>query len=1536
MRRSLSLLGSFHATIDDKPVTFPTDRARALLAYLAVERDRPHRREALAALFWPDKPESTGRVNLRQALARVRRAIGDLQAPTPALLVSNTAIQFNKESELWVDAISFLALLDACRTHPHRRLDACRNCTERLEQAIELYKGDFLTGLTLSDSNAFEEWRLFKQEELHTQALDALNHLAIYYERRRDYERATRYLQRQIELESWREEAHARLMRVLALKGDRTAALNQYDLCRRTLAEELGVEPSPATVQLYERIRDDKIQPERIEVDNPYKGLQAFQELDAADFYGRDVFIERLVQAINQQPLVTVLGPSGSGKSSLIFAGLLPRLSTPLELTAAHPAQTGADPKHRRPPGPDDSQHRTQWFVAAFRPGARPFYQLAVALAPLLAPPVNVDELARKLKQDVCSLGELIEPALQTRRDGGALTDTVSGRNDHKMLLIIDQFEELYTLCQDEETRREFLNLLLRSVGDGPNASRCIVLLPSMRADFVGQALAYRPLADAIQQGGLILGPMNDRELQQAIEEPARSRGVIFEPGLVERILNDVSNSPGSLPLLEFALTLLWQRQEDGKLTHAAYEEIGQIAGALTSYADKVYEALSDEDQARTRRIFLQLVQPGQGTEDTRRVVTRGELGETNWQLVRKLADARLLITDRSPSGQDTAEVAHEALIRSWTRLRGWLDEDRTFRTWQHRLRSALEQWEATNFDDGALLRGAPLAEAEAWAAERREDLSPQEQAFIDKSLALSEKERRDAEAQQARELAQAQALAELERQKAEAEQRRADTAARARQRLLWLTIGLGVMLVLVAITTAQAFRSGRQARLQAEAAVTAQAAAQAERSVAESERQRAEAAARRALSRQLAAQAINNLDEKLDLAILLSLESLRLSDSPSDRTDLLTELTFTPFASQFLHEHTGPIHYLAYGPGPQGLVSGGSAGPFFTWDLSTKKIVKKLPLELREGTVLTLSPDGRWLAVGQDATIDIWDVESGQLSYPSLGSRTENVNYMAFSENGGKLVVGDKGGNVVVWDVATGQRDMIFTGAGKSAVVAVSPKADKVAFGGKVNKKLAIFIGDVETGELVEEPSLGHTANIHQMRFSPDGSMLASASFDGSVRLWDTQTGRLVFEPLLGHDGRVLSVAFSPDGRILASGGTDNAIFLWDTTTGAQIGAPFIGHSNWIRELVFSPDGKTLVSADADGNIILWDMSLRQILRGHTDRVRSVALSPDGRTLITGSFDGAIVRWDTATGQPLGPPLTEQERTIIQVAYSPRGDTFASSDAGGGIILWDANTGRPRFPKLTAHEDVVIGLAFSPDGEILASGDFSGNINLWDVATGKPIHSPIQAHDGWALSLAFGPDGRLLASGGTDGIIRLWQVTRRNAGEPVDVKEVVEPVAAHSNWVTSLAFDTQGKTLVSSSSDGAIGIWNPMTLEPVGRPLTGHKTQVWSVAFDHGDEDRTIVSLGGEGSVIRWDLASREPLGPPLITGGESESMALSPDGRTLYLGSFDETASIWRLDKRPWPERACQLANRNLTEDEWRQHLATEPYAKTCPDLP
>ncbi|GEM_PF-2938555 len=440
----------------------------------------------------------------------------------------------------------------------------------------------------------------------------------------------------------------------------------------------------------------------------PYRGLFHFGPDDAEFFFGREVFIEELFKATQTRNFIPLLGASGSGKSSVVLAGLVPKL-----------------------------QNQGNWLFTHFRPGSDPFHALALALVPLYTK--NLDDTdkiiqARKLAK---SLGNGEIPLADV------FAQIHQNNSTHKVLLIADQFEEIYTLCADHKIRHSFLDILLATFPSSSTQSQCDrVLVATMRADFLANALLYRPFGDVLKND-IKLSSMNHDELTSVISKPAEKLQVTFESGLVERILDDVEDEPGNLPLLEFALTQLWKQRQGKLLTHAAYQAIGKVQGALARHADWNYGNYSAIEKERVRRIFIQLVQPGEGTLDTRRLATKAELGETSWDLVKHLADNRLVVTNQNAANQETVEVVHEALISNWDELRRWMNENRSFRAWQERLRLDMKRWHKMQQDKELLLRGKVLAEAEEKLKLRRDELSDGEKEFIQASVKLRDKEQK-------------------------------------------------------------------------------------------------------------------------------------------------------------------------------------------------------------------------------------------------------------------------------------------------------------------------------------------------------------------------------------------------------------------------------------------------------------------------------------------------------------------------------------------------------------------------------------------------------------------------------------------------------------------------------------------------------------------------------------------------------------------------------------------------------------------------
>lgn len=1168
---------------------------------------------------------------------------------------------------------------------------------------------------------------------------------------------------------------------------------------------------------------------------NPYRGLHAFREEDAPYFFGREKVVERLKTVFGTERFVSVIGASGSGKSSLVLAGLTPALRQ------------------------DDA-----WLIADFRPRNQPFVELALALLPLFCQ--DKIEQAGKLKSlshDLETGGVEIPHLMQlVRRD-------FPGK---RLLVIADQFEELYTLNPDRDLRIRFIDCLLRGI-----QTPGFRLLLTLRADFMGQAIGYGPFAAAVNSGHKeILGRMDEPEIMAAIEKPAEKLGVSFEPGLSRRVFQDVGNEPGSLPLLEFALTQIWDRQSGNLITHAAYDDIGGVKQALARHADAVCSRFSPEGRENLRKIFIQLVRPGEGTEDTRQVASREQFTRENWKLITQmLATERLVVTGQNEeTGRETVEVVHEALIRNWEPLRKWMDEDRGFRVWQNNLRQAMQTWEQTGKDAGALLRGVRLGEAEEKLSERPDEISDREIEFIRAGIALREKEIQEKE--------------------------------QAQKRIRRIVIAAFLLVLLaVACWAARELVQGVELDLRNRALQISKRELEKslkETEVAKRQTEEALAEARSNLGFVFYEKAENEFDKKnVGAASVYITHSLACLDPNFPGVEKARGLASVLYAYECPMLFSSPLHdsyvsSVSFSTDGRTLASGSGDSTIRLWDVASGKEKGLLTGHLLPVTSVCFSPDGKTLASGSvDLTIRLWDVETDKEERILIG-HTSYVSNVSFSPDGRTLASGSKDKTVRLWDVETGEQKgrltghnfpvlcVIFspdgtllasgdvkkvilwdvserekiaklTGPPHSACsLSFSPDGKTLASPGAFEK--AIRIWDVETGK--EKSVLaGHTASIFNVDFSPDGKTLASSSVDKSIILWDVETGEKK-AMLIGHTSDVYSVGFSPDGKTLASGSEDKTIRLWDVETGKKT-APLANNNNSIENIMFSPAGSILAFALKDKTIRLWDIETRKeviVLRGHTDSIKSVTFSSDGRTLASGSPDKTIL-WGVETGKEMA-ILTGQKDFVNCVSFSPDGGILASGTKD--IRLWDIETGREKA-LLTGHTKSVDSLAFSPDGRTLASGSRDKTIRIWDVETGKE-QERFTGHGDRIYSVSFSPDGKSLASGSRDKTICLWDVT---TGEKL--KEIADIF-----MVTSIIFSPDGKTLASAS--GSVG--------------------------------------GGNRSIHLWDVKTGKQKG---ILNGHTDnvtSLSISPDGRTLASGSHDRTIRLWDLSFFD------QYEDRQLTEAE------------------
>ncbi|HLY29117.1 MAG TPA: protein kinase, partial [Aggregatilineales bacterium] len=896
---------------------------------------------------------------------------------------------------------------------------------------------------------------------------------------------------------------------------------------------------------------------------NPYKGLRAFQEADALDFFGRAALTERLLARLSETGdgarFLAVVGASGSGKSSVTRAGLIPALRKGGLLNSG------------------------RWLVTEMLPGTHPFEELEAALLRISSSPVP--GMLDQLTEDRRGLARVAKRLLPV--DQGV-----------ELVLLIDQFEELFTLLEDESTRAHFIDNLLSVVTDPRSRVRVIL---TIRADFYDRPLAYRHLAELVRSHTELVMPLNDEELERAIVGPAERLGLNVEPALVAAIVKEVGEQPGALPLLQYALTELFERRAGDTLTVEAYHETGGITGALARRADALYDELDAAGQEAARQLFLRLVTPGEGVEDTRRRALQIELNAVGGvdDVIAAFTQYRLLTLDRDPlTRSPTVEIAHEALIRTWDRLRDWLADAREDLYIQRRLAAAVADWSKGKRDPSFLASGARLTQFEALATSGQIAMNADETGYLQASVVDRERREHEAEAQREREL-------ELARQAA-ASQRRAAI------RLRYLAGALTVFLLIAAGLSAFAINNAAMARTEATHSNALRLAAEAN---------------------YLLQAGINT-----ETAALLAIRAMNIQYVPQADAVLskVSLYDFTP-RQQFIG-HTDVVNDVAFSPDGKTLLTGSIDKTARLWDVQTGKEIRQFVGPDAEVWSVAFSPDGKTiLTSGPDKTARLWDAQTGQQIRQFVG-HTQLVHGEAFSPDGKTILTGSWDKTARLWDAQTGQQIRQFLGhTDLVESVAFSPDGKTVLTGSFDN---TARLWDTQTGQQIRQ-FVGHDEAVWSVAFSPDGKTVLTGSLDRTVRLWDTQTGQQIRQ-FVGHTDELRVVAYSPDGKTVLTGSLDKTARLWDVQTGQELHR-FI-QSGAVMAVAFSPDGQFMATNDRNSGVVrLWDVQKKSrlpTLRGHTAGIALLRFSPDGKTVVTaatsgngGVMDSTARLWDAQTG---------------------------------------------------------------------------------------------------------------------------------------------------------------------------------------------------------------------------------------------------------------------------------------------------------------
>jgi WD40 repeat protein len=1142
----------------------------------------------------------------------------------------------------------------------------------------------------------------------------------------------------------------------------------------------------------------------------PYKGLAYFTEKDAHLFFGREALSEKIIQRLQNEQFLAILGASGSGKTSLLRAGVVPRI------------------------------RRQNWLVRIITPTADPLLQLANALIP--------EDAALN------AAGEMEEAMLQSRESLqlAAKRAVIHGDAEH-MLLIVDQFEELFTLCHDEGRQIAFLENLLHAA----QQEGVLTIIIGLRADMYDRALHFSGLRDLLAERQIPVGPMERGELLRIIAEPAKVGGWGFVEGLVEQILDDVGSEPGRLPLLSHALIETWEGRRGTVMTLSGYRAAGGVEGAIAQTAEEMFKQFSNEQVLTAAAIVLSLTELGEGTEITRRVASREEIARIpgSEAVLELMVKARLVTMD-----SQQVQVAHEALLRRWPRLQDWLQDNQDRLRLERRLaREAMEWAEDLNRDTGALYRGARLAQALEWADEGMLSLSPLSEAFLQASREEAEREQRMQDAQRRREEEMRQRELDHQRQLAEAQKRRAEDAEEAAERQRELT------------------------------------------KIAEEARHLAESQQRRAEARELAYRSAGALDRNFQSGLLYAYQALKHTYA-EDRTitgeahaALYNALTAPGRPLALLVGHEGEVKSIAFDSEGRHLVTGSADGTAKIWDARGNLLAD---LEGLQGAIYSavFAADGESIATaGRDGTARIWDLNGGHLA--TLQGHGNRVMSAVFSPDGEEVLTASWDSTARLW-TKKGRTKVTFRGHKKPLTSAIFDRSGSRILTTSHDHTARLWKKD---GTLLATLT-GHEAAVNSAAFSVDGETIVTASQDGTARLWDAQGNPLA--SLRGHTAAVWSAEFSPDGDKIITGGLDGTARLWNAAAshaGEAVGellAVLVGHTGQVWSAVFSPTGESIATVSSDGTARLWDSSGLPllILEGHTGAVLSIAYRPDGKQLATAGSDGTGRIWDSVGEGTV--TLTGHRGSVNSAAFNADGTRIVTASDDQTARLWDMPG--VLAATLRGHSGRLRTASFNPPGDRILTASDDHTARLWD-RQGVEI-AVLEGHTAPVITAFFSRDGSLILTAGDDRTARLWDTQGR-----------MHEILRHVEYLTSAAISGDNKRVITVGVGNQAQLWDIAGLWAEIRPDLGaelgageareiatlrHKAYITSAVFS--PDSRYLLTTSKDGTARLWDadgnlLAVLEGHTERVNTG------IFDAEGTRILTAADDYTARIWDLEGRP-----------------------------------
>ncbi|HEX3545780.1 MAG TPA: TIR domain-containing protein [Mycobacterium sp.] len=1144
----------------------------------------------------------------------------------------------------------------------------------------------------------------------------------------------------------------------------------------------------------------------------PYRGWEPLEEVDAAVFFGRDAQIVRGLDALRGmrrsgiETLFVVLGPSGTGKSSFLRAGLLPRL--------------------RR----DDRDFllldivRPQRNVLTGDTGlARAIHATRSRLG--LGTP-NLGEIKK-----ACLAGEAdrVREWLSEARHAAAerTLSTPSEQSAPTLLLPVDQAEELFSADAGREATL-FLELIARLAGSG------LIVAITIRSDL------YEPLQTAVELadvGSVLfddLKPMPRTQFKEVITGPAtRSTAgghpLMVEPALVNHLLEDCTEGGDTLPLLALTLARLHEDYaDDGTLTLPDYRAMGGMRSVVQSEIDGLLSRDGERRDAELRLLrrafvpWLATINPD-SDQPVRRVARWNDLPRESRPLLEGFVARRLLVTD-TRDGEVVVEVALESLLRQWDELATWLADEREDLKEADYLERSASAWEENDHDDAWLLEGTRLAEAETLTAKPgfRDRLAH----VTDFVVASRRRELDRTEAENRRRAAELQAA--KDRQEAAEALAAAETTAREKaqayatvlhKRSLVLRIVLAVAL-LVAAAAVYGFVMATKATHTAQ------------------ERTREALGLRlsyegqnmlegilgggdiRALSQILAAQRImpDNIGGLFTAAVMrIDTNTIIQADAP------IMDVTFSSDGKRIVSgsaDHTvrvwdtntgqpvGPPMMQNTAVTDAALSADGSDVAFVSaddsvrvWNAATGQPLEQPMVQNTAITSVDLSNNGQLVASGgTNGTVRVWNATTAAPITAPMSGQASAITTVAFSDDGHRVAAGDADGTLQIWNADTGQpvAPPVKGHIGAVTTVAFSDDGQRVVSGGNDH---TLRMWNAATGQPIGGPMIGHMNAVTSVVFNPDSSRVASGSFDGTLRIWDASTELPVAQPMTGHVGAINAVAFSPDGQLLLTGGADATLRVWDADVGPQpTGTGVAGAPSVVTSVTVSTDRHRVVSGNRDGSLRLWDADNRALIgtltNGRGAAVTSVAMSPDGTSIVSGAADGTLQRWNTENRTPVGDVIDAHHGAVTAVVYSWDGKSIGSGGADTTVRVWNADTGDAIGNPLTGHTDAVLAVAFSPKGHLIVSGSKDMTLLLWDVGSGKPVGGPMTGHTDAVTDVMFGPGGGRILSRSDDHTMRLWDAT---SAAPVG-----SPMNAHNVYTLGVSFSPDGQQLLSTGPPSA------------------------------------------------------------------------------------------------------------------------------------